>query len=681
MNLPSLLSLAVIAASVSIPCAAADLPARRSTSSVASQPPPAAAGSLRILLVDDDFSDNNHNPRDSRLTPSDRVFRKLVADAVGGDAKAWAIEAVKPYASGPGIERLRPFSVIVWYTGAIYGGNPDNTGVLSVEDEKTVRRYLEEVGGAVILISPGYLSKVLGASGTWEKTDWPFLSEVLGLRGGTGLAQRFQPGTVTATTGGRQFSVGKGGPVETQFSLLNPAGASVLFTTVLSTAKPGSQPAPVATAHSYGRGRFVYVGFTFENLAEADLAPAFQTLLAAAGTQPSPAMTARGPQLRQSGAPDPGPLTVQVSGTPARTVVSWTLPSASGANASLSSPAPVARKPSAAPTAGRTVKVEREERWGNSNYWQTMVVQPGASQAVDDAPSPGYERRYRVTVTDASGATGSKEVRYTAPVAQDPASITATEQSDGSIIVTWPEVAGVTKYRVHGIAPVVVDGATEWRSPPLDGSKRRWMVTSLYERDGQYVSLTEQDSWPHAITEGEDQYYLTSGRFTLHTGNDNKEILSGFEIKLYINGGETKPEDSANPNPLRLQDIGYSFGSKDTELKVNSSADLTLRTGVDVVWSPQKNNLANIRRHGLRMVIKYFPNFPLDAWKIDRVTMTINFQNRDQIRHYAFNLHNYYSPGMQNKTITFSNVGKLLTERDNQLHLLTDGALQPIGSP
>lgn len=249
---------------------------------VVSPTPKAATGALRILLVDDDGSDNNNIPGDKRNSVSDTVFRKLVSDAVGGNAASWAIEAVKTNASGPSLDKLRQYSLIMWYTGASYGGNSDNTSVLSIEDEKTVRRYLEETGGAVILISPGYASKVLEQGSTWEESSWPFLNEVLGIRGGKGLAQRFKPGTVS-TTQGTQFQVGKGAAVESQFSAVNPGRATVVFTAALDDMKDTGQPTPVATAFSYGRGRIIYVGFTFENLAAKDLAPAFQKLLAASG--------------------------------------------------------------------------------------------------------------------------------------------------------------------------------------------------------------------------------------------------------------------------------------------------------------------------------------------------------------------------------------------------------------
>jgi hypothetical protein len=71
--------------------------------------------------------------------------------------------------------------------------------------------------------------------------------------------------------------------VESQFSAVNPGGATVVFTAGLAGMKDTGQPTPVATVFSYGKGRIIYVGFTFENLAAKELAPAFQQLLSATG--------------------------------------------------------------------------------------------------------------------------------------------------------------------------------------------------------------------------------------------------------------------------------------------------------------------------------------------------------------------------------------------------------------
>ncbi len=48
-----------------------------------------------IALVDDDRSDSIYHPSDSRRSPSDLIFRKLVSFAVGGDTGAVAIEIVR----------------------------------------------------------------------------------------------------------------------------------------------------------------------------------------------------------------------------------------------------------------------------------------------------------------------------------------------------------------------------------------------------------------------------------------------------------------------------------------------------------------------------------------------------------------------------------------------------------
>jgi hypothetical protein len=503
MNILSLTSLVV---ATSLPAfAMAQDSLRRPAPPVASLPAPAAAGPLRILLVDDDFSDNNHNPRDSRLSPSDRIFRQVAADAVGGNAKAWEIEYVKPYASGPGIERLRPFSLIVWYTGGVYGGNPDNSGVLSIEDEKTVRRYLEEVGGAVILFSPGYLSKVLGASGTWERTDWKFLTEVLGLRGGHGLAQRFLPGVVTTPDGAR-FNVDKGTAVESQFSLANPARATVLFSTVPASAKPGSTAAPVATSHAYGKGRFIYVGFTFENLAAAEHAPVFGKLLAASGlTQGlgpiavSPATTKRNPVAAQ----ESGPVSVNVSGTPTSAVVRWRIPTATVEKLALEGTTTTRRaQDTQKPAAGASATVERLVP--NGTAVRLTLASPDEMRANDPGPlTPGQAVTYRVTVTDSKGVSGSKEATFTPPLPKDPESVTASVQADGSIVLVWPEVPGVTTYQIKTsdtrIAAVIVRRATEWRSPRVDASARRWTVNSIYDPGG---GLTSPNVWPSTTSQG-----------------------------------------------------------------------------------------------------------------------------------------------------------------------------------
>ena len=458
--------------------------------------PNIAGGALRILLVDDDYSDNNNLPGDKRQSPSDAVFRKLVSDAVGGGKAAWSIEVVKSNDNGPSVDRLRPYSLVLWYTGASYGGNPDNTSVLSIEDEKTVRRYLEESGGTFVLVSPGYLSKVLEQGSGWEQTSWPFLKEVMGVRGGRGLAQRFAPGIVTTPAGDR-FQVGKGGIVESQFSAINPSSADVLFTADLEGM---THSVPVATVSSYGKGRFVYIGFTFENLVPKDVEPAFGRILAAGGhasvsaTAPCTEPTSASSGTAMSGG---GPATVEVSGTPTTAVVSWTLPTATILNASLVAPQ-VAKSVRTSPsTAARSVRVERLAQ--NARPSLLNVVPPDAQKADDPGPlTPGQTLTYRVTLLDGCNVVGVKEATYTPSLPRDPTGLTATTAADGSVSLAWQSVddPAVAGYQITGTslaAPVVVRYKKQWTSVPQPVGTQRWSVATIYAPGGV---LTSSGAWP-----------------------------------------------------------------------------------------------------------------------------------------------------------------------------------------
>jgi hypothetical protein len=266
---------------------------RKPSPPLASLPAPRAGGPRRILLVDDDWNGNTASEA-ARPSGSDTIFRDLVAAAVGGEAAAWSNEMVETSKSGPAFERLRDFNVVVWYTGESYGGSADSVATLSTEDEKTVRRYLQEVGGAFVLISPGFLS-TRSYGTTWTESDHAFLREVMGVHGVASMVQRFAAGTVRATDGSR-FEVEAKGVIETQFSAVNPDGAAVVFSTALDPRKTAEGAVPVAVAHPYGGGRFVYVGFSFENIAQAGRAKAFGLLLDAA-TGPRPTVVTGAPRV------------------------------------------------------------------------------------------------------------------------------------------------------------------------------------------------------------------------------------------------------------------------------------------------------------------------------------------------------------------------------------------------
>lgn len=361
-------------------------------------------------------------------------------------------------------------------------------------------------------------------------------------------------------------------------------------------------------------------------------------------------------------------LNVQISGTSAMTTISWTFPAAPIVNASLLRPGQTAGAPAPRPD----VHVARCAPAGGQCAWPWRHV-PNASQVVDLTAEPGKTYVYTVSSSDRAYETA---VNYTVPLPKHPDNLNVSRASDGGLLLNWPEVPGVTKYRLcagstrqQRLEPTVDVSATEWRAPPAFGGKELWTVTSLYEREGRYIDLNREECQGAEARLAElntpDMYYLRMGTFTIHTGNDNKEMLSRFTIRLTINDNQNTSENAAAENHVTTVN-----GSESAELKVNSTSDFKFATQYNSAAS-QFNNLARIQRHGLKIVITYLPNFVLDAWKIDRVMLTVSFQKQSQFGKP------FFSPGMENQTMTFP-VARLLTERNSEIVLLTDGSLRPI---
>ncbi len=258
------------------------LPASATAAGAAQQP----QDTVKILLVDDDESDNNNIPGDKRLSKSDRFYRHLLEQ----QSLAYDAFVVPRYANGPTLEQLRPYRLIVWYTGASYGGNRDNTSVVSLKDEEALRAYLA-TGGSAIVLSPGYLNNALGAGGAalWAKKDSPFLKDVLGIQGGRALLQRGKEGGVAALDG-TTYLLTATATQEVQLSAVNPVSATTLFTAQLNPEGTGAHAVAVATSNPVGSGHMVYVGFTFEDIGgkpEVAFSQLLQAAVPSAAWQPA----------------------------------------------------------------------------------------------------------------------------------------------------------------------------------------------------------------------------------------------------------------------------------------------------------------------------------------------------------------------------------------------------------
>lgn len=558
---------------------------RKPSPSLTSLPKPAASGPLKILVVDDDWTDNNAPGRErAALSRSDRIFRERAEAAVAGDAARWSVAFGEIYRNGPDLARLRDYNVVIWYNGGQYGGNSDNAAVLSRDDETTVRGYLEEVGGSVIFVSPGFLAN-FAVGNTWTSAPVPFLKEVAGIDGFSALSQRFEAGVVTAWDGST-YTVQALGHPEAQFSGVNPDGAAVVFHATLDPRKTADGPVPVAVAHPYGRGRFVYVGFSFENLPEAELAPAFNRLLEAAGW----------------------PQGVSPVGTTPEST----------------SPLIASTFPSVSRPRVENLPVDQTVLSGRAGGTTTSTIPAAATLPIDPALRDMSVREGTAKV-GVIGATGGLT------------SIPPESSSTGS--------------------PPASEATPEGGSRPASTAR----MTS---------------STPPTIR---------SAKIRIFTGNDNKEAPSNVVITLYRNGGEPDDPfgfDITKTNPLRLTRLGGA-GLQGKELAINSTTELVLRDPSSFRISPEYHpSLASCEEHGLRLEISYEPNFFLDAWRINRVELEIDFavreswtfstlNNRDG-RYYASHTTRVKSaPGFP-KVITFI-TGGLLKNSNKKLTYITDG--------
>lgn len=102
------------------------------------------------------------------------------------------------------------------------------------------------------------------------------------------------------------------------------------------------------------------------------------------------------------------------------------------------------------------------------------------------------------------------------------------------------------------------------------------------------------------------------------------------------------------------------------EFKVNSITEF----GLDKTNELGANafELAALQNAGIDLRLIYEPGFILDAWKIEGVTLTLEFRDA------AGNLHPY----LGNKTIVFNNAKGFLNFGERTLLCTTDGQFAPL---
>lgn len=132
-------------------------------------------------------------------------------------------------------------------------------------------------------------------------------------------------------------------------------------------------------------------------------------------------------------------------------------------------------------------------------------------------------------------------------------------------------------------------------------------------------------------------YYLSSAKVDIVTGNDNKELLSRYHISLSRPGGNLYNSDGGPSGLYDNTQAFYTYEKHRQEFKTNSTNQVILETdyqfpgsfpgGAYGGWRYYELGLDLIQIYGLELYISYSPNFILDAWKIDKVTLTMEFKD------------------------------------------------------
>ena len=150
-------------------------------------------------------------------------------------------------------------------------------------------------------------------------------------------------------------------------------------------------------------------------------------------------------------------------------------------------------------------------------------------------------------------------------------------------------------------------------------------------------------------------YTLTSVRVKIRTGNDNKEFPSKIQVFL---------KSRSTPDFYI-----YMLTEFNTEMKINSITDLGLEKRALGSRGPYESwfTLESIQKNGLELMISYEPNLFTDAWKIENITLSLEFKDQKG------NLH----PSYGSKTISFSTASGFLDTFKRFFYCRADGAFMP----
>lgn len=266
---------------------------------------------------------------------------------------------------------------------------------------------------------------------------------------------------------------------------------------------------------------------------------------------------------------------------------------------------------------------------------------------VDDAynppyiPNPRYDVHYTVTnsgtedingllvglqanfyKSDGTLVLGNTNFGLAGPIA---------EQNEGRIIKP-----GVKVQRVVSVSP---------QQPLYFNASYKLVLTvdsqNKIAEGNENNNTSERPITPHSDYP-ETDYFLTGVTFNIQTGNDNKEATNSDVDFNFRTGGGT---------------MMYRYLSYQKEIKANST--VSIAPNQCMIPNPPgpysyENSLQNYKQNGIRLDIIYDnAKFATDAWKINGVSVTLQFMTRNGI----------LSPTYGSKTINFPGAAGILGYR------------------
>ena len=174
------------------------------------------------------------------------------------------------------------------------------------------------------------------------------------------------------------------------------------------------------------------------------------------------------------------------------------------------------------------------------------------------------------------------------------------------------------------------------------------------------LESTPTKTTPPPVTNAD--FLLAVVQVSLKTGSDNKESLSNISIELAVPDSvfgifaQNNLTNELKSNSYTTIGLGKST-SYTSGYHPNSIPTIyyTKATGI------QNIRLSDVEKYGLSLRIIYKPNFFADAWKIENVSITLEFRDVNG------NLH----PSMGQKTIQFPNAATFLDNFDKRILICT----------